>query len=244
MKKLIIMSVISYLGLTHYAIAEERSIQETVEATDTATDTSGYQPTVQGNKSTAAADNESRISKGGLFLEPMLTGSREDSTIRTAQLPFVNSDTSGNLTGYGVGLRLGAHVSEILLLAADARYSKMQMDDSFYRKADTEVYNIAPMIGLQTPLFGIRVMAGYVVAGENNPAAGAQGVDLKFKEATGWRVGAGLYIFAVSVNLEYQDLTYNTTEVESFGSIAVDRATSIDANSRGYTLSLGFPIAM
>jgi hypothetical protein len=100
------------------------------------------------------------------------------------------------------------------------------------------------MIGLQTPLFGIRVMAGYVVAGENNPAAGAQGVDLKFKEATGWRVGAGLYIFAVSVNLEYQDLTYNTTEVESFGSIAVDRATSIDANSRGYTLSLGFPIAM
>jgi hypothetical protein len=106
MKKLIIMSVISYLGLTHYAIAEERSIQETVEATDTATDTSGYQPTVQGNKSTAAADNESRISKGGLFLEPMLTGSREDSTIRTAQLPFVNSDTSGNLTGYGVGLRL------------------------------------------------------------------------------------------------------------------------------------------
>lgn len=147
-------------------------------------------------------------------------------------------------TGYGVGLRVGGHVSELFFLGLDARYARIQMSDSFYEKADARVYNLAPIVGVQTPYFGIRLLAGYVQAGENDPGAGYQGLDLKFKEVNGWRVGAGLYIAAVSLNLEYQDLTYNTTEIQSFGSYVVNNATSVDANNRGYSLSLSFPIEM
>jgi len=87
-------------------------------------------------------------------------------------------------------------------------------------------------------------MAGYVVAGENNPDAGNQGVDLKFKEAQGWRLGAGVHIAAVGVNLEYQDLKYNSTEVESLGPVAVNNNTSVDADTKGYSLSVSFPIEL
>ncbi len=191
---------------------------------------------------TIRTTESSHLSRGGFFLEPILFVSKEDSAIKSSQLPIINDDTTGNSTGYGVGLRLGGHVSEILLLGVDARYAKMQTDDSFYNNANADVYNIAPMIGLQTPFFGIRLLAGYVAIGESNPTASNQGVDLKFKEASGLRLGAGVYIAAISINLEYQDLTYNKTEIESYGSVAVNNTTSIDATTKGYTVSLSFPV--
>lgn len=242
MKKLMLVSLVIILGAAQSSVAEDRTVQDTVQTTRNA---DGSEKTIQDIQSTTRTeDRDSRYNRGGFFIEPMLTATRQDSSIKSSQLPFVKNDTSGNARGYGAGLRVGGHVSDIILLAADARYSRVDMDDSFYSKAKADVYNIAPMVGLQTPLFGIRVMAGYVVAGENNPAAGAQGVDFKFKEASGWRLGAGVHIAAVAVNLEYEDLTYNSTEVESFGSVAVNNSTSVDSNSRGYTLSLSFPIAL
>lgn len=184
------------------------------------------------------------LSPGGFLLEPMILATREDETIKTSQLPIVTDDTSGSSTGYGLGLRFGGHVSEVFFLGLDARYARARLSDSFYQTADANIYNLAPVVGVQTPYFGIRLLAGYVVAGENDPASGYRGLDLKFKEANGWRVGAGLYIAAVSLNLEYQDLTYNTTEIQSFGAYTVNNATSVDANNRGYALSVSFPVEM
>ncbi len=242
MKKLLIASTALLLGLAQNVLAEERTVQETVEASQNPDGTTNPQ---QYKTVTTKTDRlDSPISSGGFYIEPMLTGTREDETIKTSQLPIINQDTSGESNGFGVGLRMGGHVSEILLLGVDARYSKMTLNDSFYNKADADVYNVAPFVGLQTPLFGIRVIAGYVVAGENNPTSGVQGLDVKFSRAAGWRIGAGIHVLAFGVNLEYQDLTYNSTEIESFGSVAVNNATSIDANTRGYTVSLSFPIEL
>jgi hypothetical protein len=234
MKKLLVLTVLMLLVNGQSVFAEDRSIENAVQPSTT--DINMTTVRVQ--------EKDSRLVKSGFYIEPLLSVSQEDTSIKSSQLPFIHDDSSGNSKGFGVGLRIGAHVSDTLLLGIDTRYSRMQTDDSFYNKADADVYNIAPMIGLQTPFYGIRLLASYVVAGENNPASGAQGVDLKYKEALGWRLGAGLYVASVSVNLEYQDLTYNTTEVESFGSVAVNKATSVDANSRGYTVSLSFPIEL
>ncbi len=187
---------------------------------------------------------DSRISKGGFFLEPMISMVRDESSIKTSQLPIITDDTSGTSQGYGLGLKLGGHVSEIVLLGVDARYTKQQMQDSFYNTADTDAYNWGPTIGVQTPLYGIRLLGTYVVGGESNPAAGVQGLDLKFREARGARVGLGVHVAAVGVSLEYQDLTYDTTDVESIGSISTDQPTRVDSNTRGYGLNISFPIEL
>ncbi len=202
---------------------------------------------VQDSSSTSTTEyqqEKSRTSAGGLFIEPMLSVIREDSSIRSSQLPIIRSDTSGNAEGYGVGLRFGGHLSEIFFIGVDGRYAKMSLSDSFYNDADSDVYNIAPMVGLQTPLFGIRLMAAYVVAGENNPAASSNGINLKFTEPQGLRLGAGVHAGPVAINLEYQKLTYNATEIQSFGSVAANTSTSVDAETEGYALSLGFPIEL
>jgi len=241
MKK-ILLAVLFGLGLSQNTLAEERTVQDTVETTQS---TDGTAQTAQERRSTTTTDTDSRVSKGGFFIEPLIFASQEDTSVNTSQLPIINSDTSGEARGYGVGLRFGGHVHEAVLLGLDARYAKLKMSDStFYDDVNADVYNIAPMVGLQTPLWGIRLMAGYVVAGENNPDAGNQGVDLKFKEAQGWRLGAGVHIAAVGVNLEYQDLKYNSTEVESLGPVAVNNNTSVDADTKGYSLSVSFPIEL
>lgn len=243
-----ILTTIAFLGMAQLAFGQGQPTypNDTISGTPTQTPVGTPAPTSSDNYNTASSDSiDSRtLSKGGFFIEPMIIATQEDTTIKTSQLPVINDDTSGTSNGYGVGLRIGGHVNEIVNLGLDARYSKTSLDDSFYRKADSNAYDIAPTIGIQTPYYGVRLLASYVVAGESDPNAGYQGLDLKFKEANGWRVGAGVFIAAVSLNLEYQDLTYNSTEIQSFGSRTVNNATSVDANNRGYTLSLSFPVEM
>lgn len=244
-----IFSTVIFLGMNSFVFGQANYPNETAPLTPTQAPPSTANPIATSpsdNYSSASSDalDARPLSKGGFFIEPMIIATQEDTTIKTSQLPIVTDDTSGTSTGYGVGLRLGGHVSEIVLLGVDARYSKTTMDDSFYQKADSNAYDVAPVIGVQTPYYGVRLLAGYVVAGESDPNAGVTGLDLKFKEASGWRVGAGLFIAAVALNLEYQDLTYNSTEIQSLGSRVINKATSVDAGNRGYTLSVSFPVEL
>ena len=197
------------------------------------------------NNSTASDDDHHHvISPGGLFIEPILQTSRGDSTIKTSQLPFVSQDTSGTTDGYGVGLKLGVHLSEILFLGVDGRYAKTEVKDSTYETAKGDEYNYGPTAGIQMPILGLRLMGTYVAGGQYDPAAGASGVDLRFRDPTGWRFGAGIHILSVSLNLEYEDLTYNTTDIQSFGSLPINTASSVDYENKGYMLSLSFPIEL
>ena len=229
-------------GTTNYDSASESSAQTAVAPMPTTSDTASKQESATTTSQYTETDEKPRISKSGFYLEPMVSAIREDSNLNSASL---NTSTTGTTEGYGVGLRLGGHVSEVLFLGVDGRYAKMQQSDSFYDKNSSNVYNVAPMIGLQTPLWGIRVLAGYVVLGENGLDANKQGVKLKFKEPRGWRLGAGLHAGPVGINLEYQDLKYNKAEIQSLGSIATNvNVNGIDESTKGYALSLSFPVEL
>lgn len=248
MKNLLIVTAALMLSAPTFAAEKVQTRQTTQTTDDVDVDTAPTAQNIQerdttttttATTSTTDAPAEERISRGGFFLEPMIFASQEDMSVETSGF----GDTSGSARSYGAALRFGGHISEIALLGLDARYSKANIDGTSYGDVDADVYNIAPMVGLQTPLAGIRLTAGYVLAGENNPDGGNT-FDVKFKEAQGWRLGAGIHILAVSVNLEYQDLTYNTTEVESVGPLATSSDFDVDANTQGYALTVGFPIEL
>lgn len=200
----------------------------------------------QDNVSSTSGGSSRRTSSGGFYLEPILSTSRSDSSLKTSQLPIITDDTSGKMESNGLGLKLGAHVGEIFLLGVDGRFSREKFNDSFYSSAEGDSYNYGPTVAVQTPLFGIRLLGTYVMGGEFNPGSGKDGWDLKFRNPRGTRVGAGIYVAAVSINLEYQDLTYDTTDVEAVpvaGGINPEE-TKVDFINRGYALSLSFPVEL
>ena len=266
MKKIIILSGV-ILSLANPALAEKKVKSSTTHSEQNSSQQSASTPaststhdgtqeaavtpasdtvTSQNSATTTSLytenDETPRVSKGGLYLEPMISAIREDSTLSSTALA-ANSTGSGE--GYGVGLRLGGHVSEVLFLGIDGRYAKMQQSDGFSDKNATNIYNLAPMIGVQTPIWGIRVLASYVLLGENSPDANRQGVKLKFTEPRGWRLGAGLHAGPVGINLEYQDLKYNKAEIRSQGNLASNiNVSDIDESTKGYALSLSFPIEL
>lgn len=178
---------------------------------------------------------------GGFYIEPGIFGSSGDTDLKTSS---VGSDNTGTSRGFGADLKLGGHVGEILFLGADARYERSRIEDASYANADTNTYNWGPVVGVQAPFFGMRLWGTYVVDGIADPDSGAQGVDLKFKDPYGWRVGAGVRFMAVSVNLEYEDLTYRTTEVQSVGDVGVGFNSNVDYAQRGVGLSVSFPIQL
>ncbi len=180
-------------------------------------------------------------SGGGFFLEPAIFGASQDVDLKAN---LAGTDNTGTSRGFGLDLKLGAHVGEIFFLGADGRYERSRYADSSYEDVDANTYNWGPVAGFQAPVFGLRVWGTYVVDGIADPDAGARGLDLKFKDPYGWRVGAGIRLAAVSLNVEYEDLTYRTTEIQSVGDISVGQNTDIDMAQRGYGLSVSFPIEL
>jgi hypothetical protein len=175
---------------------------------------------------------------GGLFIEPAILGSRQDADIESS---LTGADTNGTSNGFGVDLKLGGHVNEMFFLAASGRYERTQLEGSAYDDADADVWTVGPTVGLQAPVFGLRLWGTYVLDGSYNPEAGAQDVNLRFDDPYGWRVGAGIRLSTVSLNLEYEDLTYQKSEIESFGSLPT-ADVPIDFAQRGYIVSLSFPM--
>lgn len=229
MKRLTITLLLSLCGGGAYAreVIDEESTARRVES-----------PQISGD----FADD--KISPGGLMIEPMLSVAREDTTIQTSQLPVVADDTSGTMEGFGAGLRLGVHASNVVFLGVDGRYSRMRFNDSFYETSEGDMFNVGPAVVLQMPVFGLRAWGTYVLAGQFDPGAGVQGLDVKFTDAEGYRLGLGLRFAAVSVNVEYQNLGFASTEIESFGSLGVSSAANVDFESQGYSLSLSLPVEL
>jgi hypothetical protein len=177
----------------------------------------------------------------GFFLEPAIFGSSNDTDFKAS---IAGADNTGTSRGFGLDLKLGAHLAEIFFLGADARYERSRFADSSYSDVDANTYNWGPVAGFQAPFFGLRVWGTYVVDGISDPDAGVQGLDFKFKDPYGWRVGAGIRLASVSLNVEYEDLTYRTTEVQSVGGFGVGQNTEADLTQRGYGVSIGFPIEL
>ena len=182
----------------------------------------------------------SALADGGLFLEPAITYQSGKTTV-SYPAPF--SDSSEEVKGLGLGLRLGGHVMDSLFFALDGRYSRPRYESSALGgDADASAYNAGLTLGGQTPLAGLRVWGTYILAGELNPES-ISNVDVKFNDFRGYRVGVGLYVAAISLNLEYQEGKYNSTTVEDAGGFS-GSSDDITGKDRSYIVSVSFPLAM
>jgi hypothetical protein len=177
---------------------------------------------------------QARAADGGFFLEPGVTYEAGDMRI---DYPIL-SDSTGTNKGLGVMARLGLHASETIFLGADLRYAQTRVTDSaFNTEAEATGYNYGAMIGLQMPVVGLRLLAGYVLGGELDPKSD-KGVDVKYKDPKGYRVGAGMHVLAISLNLEYQDLKYEKSDIVGIA----NNTDSVQAYNKAWILSATFPM--
>jgi hypothetical protein len=181
--------------------------------------------------------------KGGFFVEPMLTYERGEGEVDFPQ-PINSSDTDVN--GFGVGARLGFHVFESIFIGADGRYSMPKFEDtSIDQKTDAKAWNYGPVLGIQMPTaFALRIWGGYIMDGELDPDKD-RNVDMKFSDGKGYRVGAGIKLGFVSLNLEYQDMKYEKTKIEEAGVFTPGYSTrNIELDNSSWILSASFPISL
>lgn len=174
---------------------------------------------------------------GGLFVEP---GLFYESGTTTTQYP--TGDSGGTNKGLGVSGRLGFHIGDAFFLAADARYSMPKFSDGRI-DASGDAYQVGPVVGLQTPVAGLRVWAEYIAQAQLDPG-GSNNFDLKFKNGTGFAVGGGFRLLALSLNLEYQRLNYGTTEVQSLGGFNIGDTDNTKLKNEAWIASVSFPIEL
>jgi hypothetical protein len=118
-------------------------------------------------------------------------------------------DSEATTKGLGVDLKLGMHfVDRMLFVALDGTYSKPKFEhDNTSYSADATSSTYGAVIGVQTPLLGLRLWAGYVFGGTLDPEESGL-FDVKFDEASGPKMGVGIKIVFVAINVEYMDLKY------------------------------------
>ncbi len=141
---------------------------------------------------------------------------------------------------------MGFHVNDVLFVGVDGRYSKLNFEDSnssFNYDTDADSFNVGPVIGIQMPAIGLRVWGSYIAASTLDPEE-ASGIDMKFSDGTGYRVGAGFRILAVSLNLEYQKVDYDKTDVQQLGPIPAFATDSVQLENEAWIASISFPISI
>lgn len=184
------------------------------------------------------------LDKGGMFLEPMLTYETTDTGNVNFPAPTGSSETT--IKGWGTGARFGFHLFDILFLGADGRYSIPKFKDSTLgQDADSKSWNAGVLAGIQMPwIVGLRAWGNWVFAGEVDPD-NSKNVDEKFKSANGWRVGVGMKLALASLNVEYQDLKYDKTEITSVGVFNAGFSSSgTELHNKAWVFSVSFPIGL
>lgn len=181
--------------------------------------------------------------EGGLFVEPMVTWERGRGDVNFPS-PFNSADTE--LDGFGVGARFGGHVYESVFLAVDGRYSMPTFKDNKIKQdADAKSWNVGPVVGMQMPTpFGLRVWGGWIMAGGVDVDK-SQNVKEEFKSGQGYRIGAGVKLAMVSLNVEYQKIKYDDTKIEEVGIFTPNTTRSdVELTNEAMVLSVSFPLAL
>lgn len=187
--------------------------------------------------------NVANAEGAGLFVEPILTYERGRGDVNFPS-PFSSADTK--IDGFGIGARVGLHVLESIFVGADGRYSMPNFkDNKLNQDVNAKSWNIGPVVGVQMPtIVGLRMWAGYVLAGQIDPDKG-QNVKETFKSGNGYRVGAGMKVAMVSLNIEYQHVTYDDTTLEEVGIFTPNSTRSdVELTNNSTVLSVSFPIAL
>lgn len=183
----------------------------------------------------------SATAHAGLFVEPMLTYETSDSSV-DYPAPFSNS--TGSAAGLGVGLRLGLHFKEVIFGGIDMRYSNPKFKDSSVNyDAKALAFNWGPVIGAQMPITGLRVWGSYLWGGSFDPESSG-GYDVKFEQASGFRLGGGFQFILVGLNLEYQEVNYASTTLEQAGPFAPGTFGDPHLQNKSWILSFSFPVEM
>lgn len=182
----------------------------------------------------------SYAASGGLFIEPYAT-----YETGTAEMDLgLDGNPDGDLEGWGAGLRFGLHAGDIFFVAVDGMYSepdfKDDSGDSF--DFDTKSWLLGPVVGLQTPYAGVRVWAGYMIAGEITLDKTDDAFNIAYKDPKILKLGAGIRVGVVSLNLEYLQGKYEKIEVKNAGPFSGDYNSDLDRDS--YVLSVSFPFSM
>lgn len=179
-------------------------------------------------------------SKGGLFVEPTITYEKGETDVN---YPSPLNNSTGTSDGFGIGARLGFHLSEAFFLGADARYSMPQFKDSSVNYDSEAVStNYGPVIGFQMPNMGLRLWGTYILGGELDPKEDGN-FDVKFENAKGYRIGAGFRVQSFSLNVEYQELDYDNAKLEKFGPFGSGNAfDSVGLNNKSWIVSASFPM--
>lgn len=181
-------------------------------------------------------------SKGGIFLEPLVTYESGQTEINYPS-PFSNS--TGDIVGFGLGARVGLHVSEILLLGIDGRYAQPQFKDSSVQyDAEATSMNVGPVLVLQMPDIGFRFWGSYILNSELNPKQSGS-LDVKFKDGTGYRLGTGFHVGSISLNVEYQEIKYGEATLEQIGPFSSSSVfDSVDLETKSWIASVSFPVEL
>ncbi len=183
----------------------------------------------------------SQTSDGGLFLEPSVTYEHGTGKIDFRSI----AQPDGDLKGLGLGLRFGGHFNDIVFLALDTAYSEPQFtDQNGDFDYDLKSWLAGITLGAQTPFAGVRVWGSYIPFGEVKlDGRGANDSNIKYKDPKLYKLGAGLRVAMVSVNLEYLDGEYTTMEVMNAGSLLSGDYRG-NADRESWILSVSFPFSL
>lgn len=178
---------------------------------------------------------------GGLFLEPSVTYEHGKGKIDFKSI----AQPDGDLKGLGLGLRFGGHINDIFFLAVDTAYSQPEFtDENGDFDYDLKSWLAGITLGAQTPVAGLRVWGSYIPFGEVKlDGRGSNDSNIKYKDPKLYKIGAGLRVAVVSVNLEYLNGDYTTMEVQNAGSLLSGDYRG-DANRESWILSVSFPLAL
>lgn len=185
--------------------------------------------------------NDDDKKDAGFFLEPSILYETGEGKIDFKSI----AQPDGDLKGAGVGLRLGSHFKDVFFIALDAAYSEPEFtDDNGNFDYDLKSWLAGVTVGLQTPVAGLRVWGGYVPFGEIKfEGRGSNDTTVKYKDPQLWKLGAGLRIKAISLNLEYLNGDYTKLQVENAGSL-LSGSYDGDATRESWIASISFPLAL
>lgn len=179
--------------------------------------------------------------KAGLFVEPGIIYQSQDTTVDWGSAV---SNSTGKNNGFGANVRLGMHINEMFFAGLDGRYLLTKFEDSAVNTdVNAKSYDVAPVIGFQMPDIGLRLWGSYVVWGELDPEKVTSTLinyDAKLSKANGYRVGAGFHVYSFSINLEYQDLKYDTVDVD----VLPANFNPNIATSKGLVFGVSFPVEL
>ncbi len=175
----------------------------------------------------------------GAFVEPMITYEMGNSGVN---YPSPLSNSSGKVEGIGLGGRFGVHIAETFFAGLDLRLAYPQFKDSSTNyDAKSTSSNWGLFVGMQVPVVGLRVWASYILGGEVNPEKSGL-LDVKFQNASGYRLGAGYRISIVSLNLEYQQIKYGQAQLEQAGPFTgTSTFDSVSLQNNSWVASVSFP---